>query len=365
MASPRYCCIISICIIFTCVHICSWQNIDTLRLYNVVRSIRSPVSLLADLLHRHKASYFIHPFIYSTNIYPGHSMPRHYARYWIDCLGQMHQHGANRPVWANSGVLFEYIRNCALWEVLGGKRHKCGPGQQGRVSVWGRMSLHRLGNIGVEPARDAERSGLPRGFDFLRMGSIGVCTSREWSGYPGAVVPSAGSYRSLSSVLTPHLLCKIGTHPFRGWRLYSLLFYSAWLDQEPSCRHISLWGPTIPQWCVWVGSGWSTLSVTVIVGSGRADVIFCASSAAWADWQDSLSPLLKCVLVALESIADCLRRSTSFSVSPDCSLMLLLRSLALQSWFLFPLLLFCYKSSVHSVCCLFCSLRQSVICSPG
>lgn len=140
------------------------------------------------------------------------------------------------------------------------------------------------GKLGVEPARDAERSGLAGGFDFLRMGNIGVCTSREWTGYPGAVVLSASSYRSLSSVLTPHLLCKISTHPFRGWRLYSLLLqmhlYSAWLDQEPSCRHISLWGPTLPQWCVGVGSGWSTLSVTVIVGSGRADVIFCVSSAA-------------------------------------------------------------------------------------
>lgn len=121
MASPHYCSIISVCIISTCVHICSWQTIDTLRLYNVVRSIRSPVSLLADLLHRHKASYFIHPFIYSTNIYPVPSTPRHYARYWIDCLGQTHQHGANRPVWANSGVLFEYISNCALWEALGEK----------------------------------------------------------------------------------------------------------------------------------------------------------------------------------------------------------------------------------------------------
>lgn len=110
------------------------------------------------------------------------------------------------------------------------------------------------GTLGVEPARDAERSGLTGGFDFLRMGNIGVCTSREWTEYPGAVVLSAGSYRSLSSVLTPHLLCKVGTHPFRWWCLYGLLLqmhlYSAWLDQEPSCRPIRLWGPTIPQWCV-------------------------------------------------------------------------------------------------------------------
>lgn len=179
MASPRYCCIISACIIFTCVHICSGKNTGPLRLYNVVRSIRSPVLLLADLLHRHKASYFIHPFIYSTNIYPVPSTPRHYARYWVDCLGQTHQHRANRPVWANSGVLFEYICNCALWEALRGKRHKCGPGRQGRVSAWGRIILCRLGNVGVEPARDAERSGLAGGFEFLRKGSIGVCTSRE------------------------------------------------------------------------------------------------------------------------------------------------------------------------------------------
>lgn len=116
----------------------------------MVRSIRSPVLLLADLLHRHKASSFIHPFIYSINIYPAPSTARHRARSQIDSLEQTHPHGADRPVWA----VCECVCSCAGRSTRGeGRKAQCG--QAGR-GIWAAADGEVLG---VEPTRDAERSG--------------------------------------------------------------------------------------------------------------------------------------------------------------------------------------------------------------
>lgn len=105
-------------------------------------------------------------FIYSTNIYPAPSTPRHSARYRLECLEQTHHHGADH------GQCGQTVERCVRMYAP-----VCCEKCWGKGTVWPAGREEALGQ-GSEPLRTGKSPGrslpgrlrdlgLAGGFGFL------------------------------------------------------------------------------------------------------------------------------------------------------------------------------------------------------